>query len=540
MDFLPAFDLGADHTATLELPRFEDGCELVMIGRESSLKNSSTVHPPDVKIAVNGRELGNFKTNFPHCFNGCSVHGARFVISGAMLNLATNTVTFAVRDFDFLGRMVISRHPALARVTRLALPLFAWMFLASLAWWFAGSNRRWIFPVALVVTFFAGYHQSLATMKIAPFADYFFSDPADFIKPIALGEYTFDVAKHPLFQPVARPLYLLLKMLFSQPGAEPMAVMFSLVGAFNVFLAWRIFRRWFARPLAAAMLAVLYGFTFSVWTFSSHIETYIFSATAANLFLLAMLGRDRLKKWAGIALQVAAGSFAALMNPPLLVLNAVSLVRMRRCSGKFAVLRESLIAAAVLVIYMAGTRIIGHFSGAMNDSDSAPKAVGGLVGSEAATFHHYARSANLTLFQAGNILAGQCVHAIAGQTFPSHWSDGLRGIEHLWKHECLGAPAALAVAALWAAGLAGLALQRERRRTSLELFALVLLPYFLFFWAFNPGEMFLYSAPLVSLLLAWLGRGWEKIFAGARLEFFLLACGFFLLLHNAACLASYP
>ena len=98
----------------------------------------------------------------------------------------------------------------------------------------------------------------------------------------------------------------------------------------------------------------------------------------------------------------------------------------------------------------------------------------------------------------------------------------------------------MALSAAWLAGCVGLAQKRRQLRLSLQLFAFVLLPYLAFFWLFNPGEMLLYSAPLAAPVLAWLFRGWENIFNVHRLDFFLLALAFIFMLHNGACLATYP
>jgi hypothetical protein len=539
-DFQPSFELAAGFTATLELPRLEGGYELTLIGHTQRGAHEGEVRVPQVLVGVNGHRLGDFAQKFPARWNQSDVHGARFVISGELLAQPTNLVTFTLPSRNFRGRMVVSRHPAQAAVARLLLPVAAWLLLSSLAWFLAETKNRRLFAAALPLVFFAVYSHSLATMKIAAFADYFFSDPKDLIQPVTRGAYIFDLTKHPLFQPVARPLYVLLHALSGRSEVVACALLFALAGAFAVGLAWLVFRRWCARPRTAALLAVLYGFSFSTWIFASHIETYIFCAAAANGFLLAMLARDCLSQAAGVAIQGMAGAVAALMHPPLMILNAVSIARMGRRGGRHGMLREAAIAFAVLVIYVAGSGLIRAASGPFADAHKAASESSGLLASELATFSFYADRSNATRFHAGNVIAGQCFYALVGQKFPAHWSEGLGGLRRVYRRGIVGFAAALAVAALWAVGLSGLARDLGRRGTSLRLFALVLLPYLLFFWFFNPAEMFLYSAPFLSLLLAWLCRGWENMLAGARLDGFLLVCGAVIMLHNAACVASYP
>jgi hypothetical protein len=271
--------------------------------------------------------------------------------------------------------------------------------------------------------------------------------------------------------------------------------------------------------------------------FSSHIETYIFSTAAANLLLLAILASDRLGTIERAALQLLASAAAALMHPPLLILNGIAVIRAFK-NGKLAVVRQIALCAGVLAAYLAGVRLIHHFSGPLLHLPGTPARGTGILGSELSTFFHYSQHDFWTSFQAGNIIAGQFAYAFAGLHFPCNWSAGLAGLQQYLHHGA--AAAALALAAAWAIGLFGLARDRDLRRRSLELLALILLPYLAFYWLFNPGEMFLYSAPLVSALLAWLSRGWQNALAPRRLDLFLLILSLILVLHNSACIASYP
>lgn len=531
--FLPPFMLSGGSIATLALPADPAGFELTMV----SWKRRRT-SAPDVAIAVNGAPIGNLAENGQKRWNHVATHGARLRVPGMPAGTDAIRLTVAPRPHEtFNGCMMLTPRPALAAGARLALPAAAWLLLALLAWRFAAGRAGWLFPIGLALTLFAVYLHALSSAKLMPFADYFFSDSLDFVLPVTQGLYTYDMTKHPLFQPVARALYRVLRIAGTETAA--MSAVFPLLGAANALLAWGWLRRWCIRPRSAALLALLYGFTFSVWVFASHFETYILASVVANLFLLVLLLRDRMRWWTGAALQALTGAAAGLAHPPLLILGVVAAIRQWRRAGPRIAAREALVLLVVLLLFVTGGLGLRRASGPMAEQASAPSVPGrGLFAAEAQSFRHYAQPRNRTLFQVGNVVAGQAAFALAGLPHPCYWADGLAGLRP-YLRTISGTAAAAGLACVWVLGLTGLVRDPTRRHVTLHLLAWAGAPYLLFFWAFNPTEMFLYAVPLVGALLGWLLRGWERLL-GPRVDYFLLTLAAVFVWHNGLCLATYP
>jgi hypothetical protein len=342
------------------------------------------------------------------------------------------------------------------------------------------------------------------------------------------------MSKHPLFLALQRPVYVAFHSIGDEVSA--MAAAFAAVAALNALLAWLIFRRWCGGGRAAALISLIYMFSFSVWIMASQYETYVMSSVFVNAFLVLLSGRRGPRAKPPVAWRAIVAVAASLLHAPLLVLGGLSIVRAGLREGRSGLWREAGLSAIVVAGYFAGTMALRAAYGPPVEWANSPPATGFLV-AEWQIYKRYARAEFRTVFQAGNVVAGQFIYAFSGLPYPSRWSDGLGGARRFFD-TVSGGLAACVLAVGWGAALLGLALSRETLTLVLWLFIAVLLPYLAFFWLFNAPEMLLYAAPLVAPILAVAYRGWIRVF-GRRVRLFLLVMAAINIGHNAVCLASY-
>lgn len=96
-------------------------------------------------------------------------------------------------------------------------------------------------------------------------------------------------AVHPYVLPIIRPLVGVISILLRGDRLAAAILLTALAGAFCVFITWYFVRRITGKNLYALLIAALLGASAAQWVFSSLIETYIFLALIALIFLLLLL-----------------------------------------------------------------------------------------------------------------------------------------------------------------------------------------------------------------------------------------------------------
>lgn len=94
---------------------------------------------------------------------------------------------------------------------------------------------------------------------------------------------------HPFVLIVIRPLVALIAFLLKGDKLNATFVLVALTGALCVFLVWYFVKNVIGNSLYAMLIAALFGASTAQLVFSSLIETYIFLAAAALIFLVLLL-----------------------------------------------------------------------------------------------------------------------------------------------------------------------------------------------------------------------------------------------------------
>ncbi len=459
-----------------------------------------------LEVVLNGTVLGTHEADFHRRADIFEV-----LIPGKLLAPGEDS-WLTIRNAGsgaWFGRMVVIPYGSLRKPLQMLLPLsgFLLLLLGGIRQHLRG---RYLWTVVLGVVVFFVYLHTMFASKMTPMAGIAFSDPDELVRPFLTNTMEYDLTKHMLCLPV---IHLLWRVFRAIGWAEMVALAgaFAFVAAANVTVAHLLFRRWVRRGVGAMLLTLCYAGSFSIWLYSSIFETFIFSSLMTNLFLLLWLSSRGSRSLGRACLESGGVVLCGLAHPPLLVFLGAILHQWFRMWRQRAVVM-TLLGAVLLVVmtcggflggrflirhaYIAGTEELGTVS-VQDEYADAGKMV-----------DLYASTDNITWNNAGNIVLGQCVYAVAGREPMFDYTAGWAGAKaYLGRPTGWVSIAALLV--LSALAVRGMVLRRTVLYESLSLAAVVVLPYMLFFLWFNPGEMLLYSPPMMAVMfgwLAWAGR----------------------------------
>jgi hypothetical protein len=341
--------------------------------------------------------------------------------------------------------------------------------------------------------------------KIVPMAEIAFSDCDELAQPFLTNVMEYDLTKHMLCLPVIHVLWRLFRMV---GWAEMVALAgaFAFVAAANVAVAHLLFKRLVRHGLAGMLLTLCYAGSFSIWLYSSIFETFILSSLVTNLFLLLWL-RSRESCSPGRAcLQAVAVVACGLAHPPLLVLLGAVIhqwIRMWRKRSAIVTVGGTVLLVLLTCGGFLGGRFLLRRAYITGSEQLSPTSVVDEYADANKMVGLYASTDNMTWDNVGNMVLGQCVYAMAGREPRFDWSGGWSaGRAYLGR-----ATGWLSMAGMVLLGVLAARGMVRRRSVLLEtcsLTALVMLPYMLFILWFNPGEMLLYSPPMMIVMLGWL------------------------------------
>jgi len=515
----------------MKLPFRPDGYVLHVSGREDVHRR-----PFRFECSVNDHHVGDIAGN-----DGPTIpaQSGRLFLCPQMLSVdATNELRIRFVEGPRWTGNIILRPGAAASLQPMLLPVTAFLFLASLVFGIREERLSWGYPLALFTVFLAVYRLTFSADNLSPMAEQFFSDGLDFLIPIILNRASGDTFRHMLFLPFMHGLYRGCA-LFTSSQVQAMAAVFALVGAANVTVAHLWIRRFIPSFRCAALVSLVYGFAFSTWVYASTYETCIPSTLAANTVMLVIMRPSR--GWMWLAAVTIALAVAALFQPPLLILFGVVALAVRNRGYTRPVLVAAAVGVAVVTLFLAGQvgiRALYSKSGAHPKSERHAQGVKREVHDFTRLFERFAFREKDPVVASGNVAMGQFVYALAGLPWPNEWSDGWSGLRTYIK-EPAALPGPLCILLLGSLSLGQLRKNRPRQITALVLAVFVVLPYLLFFAVFNASEMLLYSAPLLPLIIGWLGRD-ASASLGDRAPVALTLIGAVLVLQNAWAISTYP
>ncbi len=503
--------------------------------------------PPLLTVSLNDNLLSSIQV--PHSRLGSThpFHSLEVPLPGTLLQPGT-TNRLEIRTMQGLhwqGHLALIPNALWRQLLPLLVPLSGWCLLASAL--FASVSRgkqRW-FPLLFFLVLLTVYFQSSFIRNMAPIGGFFFSDSPDFIDPICHKMFTTDMNKHPLFMPVVRAMVKRLSPVV-QSEITALSAALALIAALNGLMAFLWFRRWLDDFRTAGALALMYAFSLVVWAYSGLYETYPLSSLLGNLFFWVLLRVKQPDRLLNLFLSSLTIGIAALAHPPLLILfiPLVIYVAFKR-SGPFP--WGGMVAAAILivVVYLTGQTLIRNYYEPVmaiplaveKHFDSAPNPLSKEILNIQWVYEQYAPQQRPTAPQIGAVLTGQFVYSLAGLPYPFDWARGVEGLSHFFR-SASGSASLWCILILWIGGAIAVMRSRIVLWQCLALCFGVLVPWLIFFLFFNPGEMLLYSAPILAPILGWLGGAGRAVFKNHAAAV-LLAISLVLTIHNAWVLASY-
>lgn len=455
---------------------------------------------PRLEVLVNGRSAGSFLVKRHHPSHpGLKDCREIFLDPSLMRSSGENHLVIQnVKGGKWQGRVLLIPYGSWRRAIQLLLPFSACaVLLSSLS--FRTGRWRYVRPILLFAVFLLVYYYTGFTKKMAPIGEFVWDDAGSFTRYVMANALMDDMKKHMLFLPVMHGMWWGMMKLSGGMELFALAAAFAWIAALNVVIAFLWLRRRLGTEMSGMLVTVLYAFSFSVWIYSSMVESYILSALFVNLFMLAVVSR-----WPGrgpvrMALLSPLVVLAALAHPPLLILFGVLVVK--------AMLSDMRVTTKVWLPIVLGAAVLACFVGGQSairnayDVNRRPsvqretKFMGKVL-------RRYARAENMTPGNAGNVVLGQFVYALGGFPHGHRWYKGWSGFVDYFR-TVYGAAFAVLLVAFWSAVVAGLVRSRAHALRSALLSACVMGPYLVFFWYFNPAEMLLYSAPMMSMILGW-------------------------------------
>jgi len=503
--------VGADHVPALQISLAPRSLGYVLhVGIHRTERRVA-----QLEVAINGTVLATHTADYNRRADIFEV----FVPGSMLLPDEDSRLTVSnVGDGAWFGRMLVIPYGCLRVPLQVVLPIsgFLLLLLGAVRQHVRGRTVRAIVP-GLVVFFI--YCHALFASKIVPMAGIAFSDCDELVQPFLTNVMEYDLTKHMLCLPVVHVLW----RLFSIVGWAEMVALagaFAFVAAANVAVAHLLFKRLVRHGLGGMLLTLCYAGSFSIWLYSSIFETFIFSTLMANLFLLLWLSSRSSHSLVRGCLQSVAVVLCGLAHPPLLVFLGVVIQQWLRMWRKRTV-AMTLAGTVLLVVLACGGFLGGRFllrrayiagseelstASVVDEYADANKMVG-----------LYASTDNMTWKNAGNMVLGQCVYALAGREPTFNWSGGW-SVGRAYLGRPTGGIVLAGILVLSVLAGRGMVLRRRVLLETIALLALVMLPYMLFIFWFNPAEMLLYSPPMMAVMLGWLawaGRpGAPRLFDG--------------------------
>jgi hypothetical protein len=381
------------------------------------------------------------------------------------------------------------------------------------------TDRRRALAAAAVV--FVVYQCTLTLSATAPFSEFapfgadnhrsVFTELASW-HPLAL----YQAKKHPLFVAVTVPLHAIGKAIYGtlpSPHDSNFALAFpvALLGGANAGVAYALLRTIGFGPRIALLPTAFYAGSASLWYFGSFPDTYMLTTLLTNLFLLAFLKDHRLVRWKRLA---AINALACFSTPQQIVLAVVPCVQQVRMNGVRAGLPRCVrYVGALCLLYVVPFLLFltTNPKGAFKPRKAA-FAYEELV--RWSSFDNFRRMDGWFAPAASFVLAAQVAPDVPTEMYnpltPAAYVEAPR---HAWALSlCVLAYVVFGLARGWKGG-------RLPGSVAILLFCVA---YGLFFVFFNPGEAFLYSAPIVMPLWLLVHAGYVPLQGRRR---WLLAFG---------------
>lgn len=511
------------------------GGALLIFGATPREKSGAVV----LQFLLDDAEVGRLTLQPPEAGFG-SLYVANFRLAETAVPASEPGVfrILTIAGEQWRGNLVLVPDPSRFDALRVLIPVLAALLLAG-APFVLGRGPRWLIPLLVPLILLVVYGFTFFPWTVAPTDGLLFGDSWSYATGSLGWSGTSYMDRHPLFLPIMRRMVILLfRTRFGEIAVLQLA--FALVAAANGLLAYLVFRRWLRDPRAASALLVVYAFSFSIWTYSSMYESYVFSAAVLNVFLLILPRWDQpihpareIAAWVCLVL-------AGLAFPPLLAMLGVLLARVFLWR---APLSRRLAAAAATLLVIPVAFLLGQsiLRAAFSDGaviTPAGNANAGVVGENLAVVDRYAQSAYFTATQLANVLASQFIYAIGGMPYPLEWAQTWNGMGG-YAASLQGASFLLGWTMLLTGAVYSVWRHRVFRRQALAIGALAFLPYLGFLWYFNPAEVLLYSAPLTSMILLGVALAWRTLLAPRWLPVVLLAMAVLVVLNNLPAVSSY-
>jgi hypothetical protein len=529
---IPGKSAGDPAPAQFEFDIPPDGVSYAM---NLAVVKSTPPGPVHLDVSANGRLLGSLQPEPLRPRRNEISATERLTLPPAADRPAT--VTVRNQGPSWRGKLLLVPNPHwLRRILASLAGIGLLLLLVSTRW--GRRLSRIATPALVFCVFLSLFYYTLFTNKMAPMNGVIMSDSDELIRVLVKKKWNEDAIKHILFAPTMQWLLGYTGEDAVRPDLRDCARVFSVVAALNCLVAYLLFLRLARRRTAAILLTCAYGFSFSIWVYSSVYETYIFSSLVLNLFLLAVLfirPHSPLVAYLPATLLLA---LCGLAHLPLLVFLGLLWMRLWQADRTLVqrLLGCALLAALAGLVFLDGRLWIKQYYAGIHEALDYSWRAEFLTARET-TITEFAGRDNLTFGNLGTLLLGQFLFVHGGLPQGHLWDLGWRGAAPILNHP-VGLLLCLACATLWITAALGVARSPALRGHAFMFCALVLVPYLGFLWYFNPAEMLLYSAPLVSVsLLAFFTAGQQVL--GRRIDYVLIVLVIGQIVWNVPVLLSY-
>jgi len=493
--------------------------------------------PTTIECLINGRKIFEHSIISRRFSRKKPYGGFRIPIPAKQLNDAEKNIVI-IRNASggyWEGRLYLIPGYLLRTLLPYILPILGFLVILSTTFLSSSYRSRWL-PLLIAFVMFFVYRYTYFVHDHTGFGGFFFDDIQDIINDVSGDKYSHDMMKHPIFLPVMRVFYGIWR------GAgldrlDAMSAGFALVAGINVALAFIWFKRVWKDKLYALPLVTAYSLLFAVWAYSSLYETYILSALSVNLTMILFWAKPVTKSIRNVIYSAIMISISALINPPMLLLISVAIVMliMSEMPARRKCFHAGVLLAAVIVIFVIGYYLVLLFYMSHTATAKGLHLPFSQEFAKKGVFTRYAGISNMTLNNMLKVLAGQFIYSFFGQSYPFDYGldSPVRYVTNI-----LGIISIIVLLTLWIFLVIAMCKNRRFMTATFLLEAIVILPYIVFFWYFNPSEMLLYSSPLLSLIILWFSKASDLIFNGkSRWLFWGIAAVF--LVVNMIAITSY-
>jgi len=448
--------------------------------------------PPVLKILVNDRPAALITVTNARDTVVCYV--AEVPIRIDPQHRGETIVRIISEGGSWFGGILIVPNLLIRKTVLLALP-FASLIAIMCAFNLMARNRRVCIGVIGTVSFLLFYNFLFAA-RLLP-CNPFFADGPELLDAIRNHLFTSDMKRHMLFLPVIKMLTTGFDLV-TPAILKSYALAFSLLSAVNMVVSILLIERLLPSRRIGSLLSGVYCSSFLIMYYSSIFETYILSTLVINSAILATLS---LRHKTGIFVHVRAAVSTGLIplaSPPLAAFMPMLLLWQSRLSrtasgtsGFFAQAAPWMLAVATSAV--VGLCIMKFYEG---KSKKHPDEIMAVI---SAAHDQYANVNNLTAANFCNVVNDTLVTSLVNVNLMR--SSSSMTLNRHFISRMLKLITTISTGFL----VMGSAAAIVRRRVRLEWHHLAwgagLLLYLAFHWYFNPGEMLLYSTPI---LLLWL------------------------------------